>query len=175
MTEADRASLESGQFRAMLQTDVAEVLSIERRAYLFPWTDGILRDCLRAGYYCPVLAAPHGRLQAYAVMMATVAVGEAHLLNLCVRPELQGRGLSHRVLGHLLEWADSQGIETVFLEVRPSNAAALRLYTAHGFCEVGVRTGYYPATHGREDALVMAKELTRKSGLECGQGIEYAG
>lgn len=157
----------------MLQTDVAEVLSIERRAYLFPWTDGILRDCLRAGYYCRVLAAPQGQLQAYAVMMA--AADEAHLLNLCVRPELQGRGLSHRVLDHLLEWADSQRIETVFLEVRPSNIAALRLYAAHGFCEVGVRTGYYPAAHGREDALVMAKELAGKFEFELEQGIDRAG
>ena len=141
----------------MILADVPEVLSIERCAHPFPWTDGILRDCLRAGYYCPVLAVPHGSLQAYAVMMA--ASDEAHLLNLCVRPELQGRGLAHRVLTHLLTWAADTAIKTVFLEVRPSNAAALRVYAAHGFCEIGLRAGYYPAAQGREDALVMAKEL----------------
>ncbi|MFZ1643017.1 MAG: ribosomal protein S18-alanine N-acetyltransferase [Candidatus Contendobacter sp.] len=146
-----------GRFRPMLYADLKEVLAIERRTYDFAWTDGILRDCLRAGYHCQVLETPHGFIQAYAVMSA--AVGEAHILNLCVRPELQGRGLSRRMLDHLLEWARSEQVNTVFLEVRLSNDRAVQLYTSAGFCEVGLRPGYYPSVRGREDALVMAKEL----------------
>lgn len=145
------------RLRRMLYTDLKEVLAIERRAYPFPWTEGILRDCLRAGYHCQVLETPQGFIQAYAVMSA--AVGEAHLLNLCVRPEWQGRGLSRWLLTSLLIWAGTEQVRTVFLEVRPSNIPALRLYAAHGFCEVGMRRDYYPAANGREDALVMAKEL----------------
>jgi ribosomal-protein-alanine N-acetyltransferase len=146
-----------GWFRPMLYADVKEVLAIERRVYDFAWTEGILRDCLRAGYHCRVLETPHGFIQAYAVMSA--AVGEAHLLNLCVRPESQGRGLSRRMLDHLLEWARSQQVKTVFLEVRLSNTRAVQLYASAGFCEVGLRLGYYPSANGREDALVMAREL----------------
>lgn len=146
-----------GRFRAMLYADLKEVLAIERRAYDFAWTDGILRDCLRAGYHCQVLETPHGFIQAYAVMAA--AVGEAHILNLCVRPELQGRGLSRRMLDHLLERARAERVTTVFLEVRPSNRRAVELYASAGFCEVGLRPNYYPAVRGREDALVMAKEI----------------
>ena len=146
-----------GRFRRMIYADLKEVLAIERRAYDFAWTDGILRDCLRAGYHCRVLETPHGFIQAYAVMSA--AVGEAHILNLCVRPELQGRGLSRRMLDHLLEWARSEQVKTVFLEVRLSNTRAVQLYASAGFCEVGLRPGYYPLASGREDALVMAKEL----------------
>lgn len=146
-----------GRFRPMLYADLKEVLAIERRAYDFAWTDGILRDCLRAGYHCQVLETPHGFIQAYAVMSA--AVGEAHILNFCVRPELQGRGLARRMLDHLLEWAHAQQVQTVFLEVRVSNTRAAQLYASAGFCEVGLRLGYYPAVNGREDALVMAKEL----------------
>jgi ribosomal-protein-alanine N-acetyltransferase len=145
------------RFRPMLYADLKEVLAIERRAYDFAWTDGILRDCLRAGYHCQVLETPHGFIQAYAVMSA--AVGEAHLLNLCVRPELQGRGLARRMLDHLLEWARSEQVQTVLLEVRLSNTRAAQLYASAGFCEVGMRLGYYPSASGREDALVMAKEL----------------
>ena len=141
----------------MLYADLKEVLAIERRAHAFAWTEGILRDCLRAGYYCRVLETPHGFIQAYAVMSA--AVGEAHLFNLCVRPELQGRGLAQRMLDHLLEWARSEQAQTVFLEVRLSNTRAAQLYASAGFCEVGLRLGYYPSASGREDALVMAKEL----------------
>jgi ribosomal-protein-alanine N-acetyltransferase len=89
----------------------------------------------------------------------SAAAGEAHILNLCVRPELQGRGLSRQILDHLLELAHSRQARTVFLEVRPSNQRALRLYANAGFCEVGIRRGYYPASKGREDGLVLAKEL----------------
>lgn len=146
-----------GRIRPMLYVDLKEILAIEKRAYDFAWTEGVLRDCLRAGYHCQVLETPHGFIQAYAVMSA--AVGEAHLLNLCVRPELQGRGLSRQLLDHLLDLASNLEVRTVFLEVRPSNQRALRLYANAGFCEVGIRRGYYPAAKGREDGLVLAKEL----------------
>ena len=146
-----------GRFRQMLYADLREVIAIEKRAYEFSWTESIFRDCIRVGYHCPVLEIPHGFIQTYGVMSA--AAGEAHILNLCVRPELRGRGLSRRMLNHLLELAHTVEVQTVFLEVRPTNAAAVRLYSSAGFCEIGLRPGYYPSTGGREDALVMAKEL----------------
>ncbi len=146
-----------GQFRRMLYTDLREVLMIERRSYEYAWTEGIFRDCIRAGYHCRVLEVPHGLIQAYGVLSA--AADEAHLLNLCVRPELQGRGFSRRMLDHLLDLARTVEVQTVFLEVRPSNIRAIRLYDAAGFHEIGCRPGYYPAARGREDALVMARNL----------------
>jgi [ribosomal protein S18]-alanine N-acetyltransferase len=146
-----------GQFRRMLHTDLREVLRIERRSYEYTWTEGIFRDCIRAGYHCRVLETPHGFIQSYGVL--STAAGEAHLLNLCVRPELQGRGLSRRMLDHLLELARTSQVQTVFLEVRPSNVRAIQLYDSAGFHEIGYRPGYYPAVRGREDALVMAREL----------------
>lgn len=146
-----------GQFRQMLYADLKEIISIEKRAYEFAWTESIFRDCIRVGYHCRVLETPHSFIQAYGVMSA--AAGEAHILNLCVRPELQGRGLARQVLAHLLDLARAVQVRTMFLEVRPSNTSAARLYAAAGFCEIGVRLGYYPAVRGREDALVMAKEL----------------
>lgn len=147
------------QFRKMLYADLREILLIENRAYQFCWTEGIFRDCLRVGYHCQVLAVPNGGIiQGYGVMSA--AVGEAHIFNICVRPELQGRGLARRILAHLLDIARSETVKTVFLEARASNTPALRLYAAAGFCEIGLRPDYYPAVKGcREDAIVMAKEL----------------
>ena len=146
-----------GRFRPMLYADLREVIAIENRAYEFSWTEGIFRDCIRVGYHCQVLETSHGFIQTYGVMSA--AADEAHILNLCVRPELRGRGLSRHILGHLLELARTVEVQTVFLEVRPTNTAAVRLYSSTGFCEIGLRPGYYPAASGREDALVMAKEL----------------
>ncbi|HYQ90928.1 MAG TPA: ribosomal protein S18-alanine N-acetyltransferase [Candidatus Competibacteraceae bacterium] len=144
------------QFRAMSYADLATVMAIERRAYPFPWTDTIFRDCIRVGYRCRVLEI-HSRLESYAVM--SIGANEAHLLNICVRPESQRCGLARRMLEHLLELAGANVVKTMFLEVRPSNERAIRLYHAMGFCEIGLRKGYYPAARGREDAVVMAKEL----------------
>ncbi len=145
-----------GRFRRMTVGDVPEVMDIERRAYVFPWTEGILRDCLRVGYQCWVFERERV-IEAYAIM--SVAVGEAHLLNLCVRPESQGKGLGRRVLLFLMDAARRQGADSLFLEVRPSNRAALALYRRLGFNEIGERRGYYPAERGREDALVLARSL----------------
>ncbi|NJN46240.1 MAG: ribosomal protein S18-alanine N-acetyltransferase [Candidatus Competibacteraceae bacterium] len=136
--------------------DLEEVMTIETQAYPFPWTEGIIRDCLRIGYRCRILEI-QGRIEAYGIL--SVGAGEAHILNLCVRPESCGQGLAHSMLNHLLDVARINTAMTIFLEVRPSNPRAVRLYQRAGFCEVGVRKDYYPAASGREDALVMAKEL----------------
>lgn len=144
--------------RPMAYADIPEIMAIELRAYPFPWTDGIFRDCLRVGYSCWVFVHPDdGRVDAYGVM--SMAVGEGHLLNLCVRPECQGQGLGRRALRALLDKASQYGVETMFLEVRPSNAPALRLYLSEGFNEVGTRRDYYPAHKGREDAVVLARQF----------------
>ena len=144
------------RFRAMSYADLATVIAIERRAYPFPWTETIFRDCIRVGYCCRLLEM-HSRLESYAVM--SIGAAEAHLLNICVRPESQRRGLAWLMLEHLLELAGANAVKTMFLEVRPSNDRAIRLYHTIGFCEIGLRKGYYPAARGREDAVVMAKEL----------------
>ncbi|MDV3238648.1 MAG: ribosomal protein S18-alanine N-acetyltransferase [Gammaproteobacteria bacterium] len=145
-----------GKFRPMSEADLPEIMEIERRAYPYPWTIGILRDCLRVGYNC-WLYEQNGVIQAYGVM--SVAAGEAHVLNLCVRPESQGSGLGRRMLTQLIALARRHGADTLLLEVRPSNLAALHLYRKMGFNEVGSRKNYYPAEHGREDALIFALSL----------------
>jgi len=142
--------------RPMVESDVATVMEIELRAYPHPWTDGIFRDCLRAGYIAWV-AERGSRMVGYGVILT--GAGETHILNLCVDPELQGHGIGRRLLDHLLRVAMRGGARTAFLEVRPSNRAALALYEAAGFGEIGYRKGYYPDGEGREDALVLALEL----------------
>jgi ribosomal-protein-alanine N-acetyltransferase len=145
-----------GYHRAMLKSDLKEIRSIEQQTYEFPWSKGIFMDCIKAGYHCRVLQLPGG-IGAYGIM--SVAAEESHILNLCVCPRWQGRGLARRLLDHLMDLARNYGAATIFLEVRPSNVPALRLYRAAGFNELGTRPGYYPAGNGREDALIMAKTL----------------
>jgi len=144
------------RLRPMTDADVDAVMAIEQAAYEFPWTAGILRDCLRVGYSCWVMEDDQA-IQAYAVM--SIGGGEAHVLNLCVHPRRQRRGLGRKLLRHLTALARRHAADTLLLEVRPSNRAALALYKAAGFNEVGVRKAYYPARNGREDALILALSL----------------
>lgn len=146
----------SGRFRSMTEADLLQIMEIERRAYPYPWTPGILRDCLRVGYACWVYEVD-AVIHAYGVM--SVAAGEAHILNLCVRTESQGQGLGGKMLTQLIALARRHGADTLLLEVRPSNLSALRLYQRQGFNEVGTRKNYYPAEQGREDALILALAL----------------
>lgn len=142
--------------RAMRETDLERVLEIETRAYPFPWTAGIFRDCLRAGYGCWVLER-EGQVIGYGIL--SVAAGEAHVLNVCVMPGAQGAGHGRRMMKRLIDLARWHRTERVYLEVRPSNPRAIALYHDMGFNEIGRRPNYYPASKGREDALVMAYEL----------------
>ncbi|KPN19599.1 ribosomal-protein-alanine acetyltransferase [Xanthomonas sp. Mitacek01] len=142
--------------RPMRATDVDAVMDVELRAYPFPWTRGIFDDCLRAGYPAWLLLVD-GRLAGYGVL--SIAAGEAHVLNVCVDPALQGGGLGRRLFRALIDIARQHGAERVFLEVRPSNPHAIALYHDEGFNEIGRRPRYYPAHNGREDAIVMAREL----------------
>lgn len=146
----------SNRMRQMAAGDLDGVEAIERIIYSHPWTRGNFADSLAAGYHCWVLER-NGELAAYAVTM--IAAGEAHLLNLSVAEPLQRQGLGSELLRFVLQLARDCAAVTIYLEVRESNAAARALYARHGFSEVGMRKGYYPATAGREDAVTMTKVL----------------
>ena len=140
----------------MHRSDLDAVLAIEHEAYPFPWSVGIFRDCLRIGYRCLVLTDQQA-VCGYAVF--SMAVDEAHLLNLCVASECRRSGLATLLLDQVVAEVTQAGADRLYLEVRPSNRAALRLYGGQGFRQVGRRPGYYPTDDGREDALVMLRHL----------------
>lgn len=142
--------------RGMEHNDLAMVADIERRSYEFPWSQGVFRDCLLAGYQNIVLIREE-RVAGYGIL--SVAAGEAHILNLCVEPEFRSLGYGDRILDELLFRARSASVREIFLEVRPSNDTALALYRKKGFHQVANRPAYYQANKGREDAAVLAKKL----------------
>lgn len=142
--------------RPMTEADLAAIMAIEARAFPFPWTARIFADCLKHHYSCWIYEE-NGVLTGYAAMM--FVLDEMHLLNICIDPERQGKGLGSRLLSTLERIARAANATMCFLEVRQSNFSAIRLYLNTGFNEIGVRKGYYPALVGREDAIVMAKTL----------------
>ena len=146
--------------RKMRHEDLPHVSDIERRSYDFPWSHGVFRDCLLAGYQCIVLERD-GDVAGYGVL--SVAAGEAHILNLCVDIAWRAHGFGERLLDDMLFRARTSSVREIFLEVRPSNENALALYKKKGFYQVANRPAYYQASEGREDAAVLAKKLTVES------------
>lgn len=145
------------EFRPLTLADLDEVVLIENEIYPFPWTRGNFADALASGYSAWLMRDDAGAVAAYAVLMPVL--DEAHLLNISVARPLQGQGLGFRTLEWMAGIAREYGALSMLLEVRPSNASALRLYERYGFERIGVRRNYYPASSGREDALVMRVSL----------------
>jgi [ribosomal protein S18]-alanine N-acetyltransferase len=144
------------RMRAMRDSDLPQVLLIERRAQAFPWPLSFFRQCLRHGCSCWVLTRGD-LIQGYGVM--ALERGRAHVMNLCVRPEWRHRGLGKQILGRLLRIVRHRGIHAAYLEVRPTNRVARRFYKRQGFNQTGARNAYYPAKWGREDALILTRRL----------------
>jgi len=144
------------KLRPMRVADLDRVMQIEPAIYSHPWTHGNFEDSIKAGYSCWVIDCA-GVIAGYGVLMA--GVREAHLLNLSVAAEWQGRGLGRYLLDQFIAIARDSDAVQMFLEVRPSNLAARHLYLQSGFREITVRRGYYPAGRGREDAILMGLVL----------------
>ena len=140
----------------MQADDLYQVIEIERQSYPYPWTQVIFGDCLQAGYSCWVCGRL-GVIEAYGIV--SVALGESHLLNICVRPKSRQQGIGRKLLRHLVSIARRHNAEVMFLEVRPSNTTARALYEDEGFNELGSRRDYYPAGNGREDAIILARVI----------------
>ena len=136
--------------------DLDRIYEIEKIAYPFPWTRGIIKDCLSIGYACFGLQIGKD-LTGYTIF--SWAASEAHLLNLCIHPDWQQRGFGSLLLEYAISQMARLENETIFLEVRASNPEAAALYKKRGFKVVGYRRSYYQAGDSREDAIVMRLTL----------------
>lgn len=145
------------RLRKMRRDDLTAVLEIESKNYSFPWSEGIFKDCLSSGHYSCWVCEEIETIIGFSIV--SMAAGEAHIMNVCVDPEVQKQGVGRKLLENMIELATNKA-ETIFLEVRPSNKIAISLYKKRGFNEIGVRKGYYPtANGGKEDAVMLALDL----------------
>ena len=144
------------EMQPMSESDITEVLAIEYRVFSYPWGRGNFTDSMASGYSCWVCRVG-GELVGYFVLM--LAVDDAHLLTIGVAEKYHGRGYGSRRLRQAMRVGHEGGAKMLLLEVRPSNEKALKMYRHFGFQQIGVRRGYYPASLGREDALVLTHAL----------------
>ncbi len=143
-------------FAAMTADDLDWVAASEAELHAHPWSRGSFADALASGYEAWIMHRA-GEPIGYSIVLNVL--DESHLLDIGVVAAVQGQGFGRHFLDWLCERARQRGSDSFFLEVRPSNIAALRLYERFGFTEIGRRRGYYPAAEGREDAIVMRLAL----------------
>ncbi|MEO8408206.1 MAG: ribosomal protein S18-alanine N-acetyltransferase [Oxalobacteraceae bacterium] len=154
------------RFAPMQAKDLDAVAAIENTVYPYPWTRGNFEDAMRSGYQAWVVRnemhneadGATDNILGYFLLM--VAVDEGHLLNISVRADLQRRGFGRALLNRVISMARELGLTSILLEVRPSNARAINIYSHTGFVSIGRRKAYYPAPdNSREDAIVMRLSL----------------
>ena len=139
--------------RPMVVGDLEGVLEVEGLSYPIPWDRSVFERELRNSWSRVQLVVEEasGRPLAHAVYW--IVHDELHLLNLAVHPEARGRGLARVLMEHLMEVCAQERLQVATLEVRVGNVAAIGLYRAFGFTQIGLRKGYY--ADNREDAMIM--------------------
>ena len=143
--------------RTMTPENLDAVMAIEQAAYSHHWSRGNFRDSLNPLFDAQCLWLGDELLGYF---LAMHGVEEMHLLNIAVAPARQGEGWGHMMLDALSLISRNVGAQTLWLEVRQSNARALQVYERYGFARVGLRKDYYPADRQqREHAVVMSLKL----------------
>ncbi|MDB2705671.1 ribosomal protein S18-alanine N-acetyltransferase [Pseudomonadota bacterium] len=143
--------------RKMQPSDLADVVSIEREANQFPWSLKNFEDCLKANHKSWVFFDDSNAILGFTIVQKVV--DEAHILNICIKPSVQGQGHGRDLLNYIIDYANKISSVLIVLEVRSSNKRAQNLYLQAGFNEMSVRKNYYPAAEGREDAVLMGLDL----------------
>ena len=159
MVKPDREDLPEGLIvRPAVGSDVADICRLEQICFSDPWSEVSLRHDLTenpAAHYRTAVQ-PDGRLIGYIAWWQVA--DEAEIINLAVAPEWRGRRIGRLLLAGMIDEAVRSGASCIHLEVRESNRPARRLYDQAGFCQTGVRAGYYADDH--ENAITMLKRLT---------------
>lgn len=142
--------------RTLFQSDVAQLLRIEKSVHISPWTEETFKACFQVGYLGWLVEIDK---KVIGFIIVSVTIEECHVLNLCVSHKFQRQGWGHQLLDHALGYSRRLGTHIAYLEVRRSNQAALSLYKKMNFQLIGERKAYYPTVAGNEDALIFAINL----------------
>ena len=149
------------ELRRLRLRDLGAIEEVERRSYPTPWSRSMFAgEISKPSSIC--LGAFDGepeRLAGYLIVSRYVDAW--HVMNLAVSPDYRCHGIAKRLLNELFELAGGDGQRGYTLEVRVSNAQAIKLYERMGFRRRGVRRGYY--TDNREDAVIMWRDPAPRS------------
>jgi ribosomal-protein-alanine N-acetyltransferase len=133
-------------------THLDAMMTIEKQCHSHPLTEKLMRSCLSGRYSAFGLYSEDTLVAFYIVEQAGP---DYTLMDICVTPNQQGKGLARIMIKHLQAFVASHNGENIFLEVRASNERAISLYEQSDFIEYSIRKDYYPAENGKEDAVLM--------------------
>lgn len=142
--------------RPMLLDDISIVTMIEQRSYAHPWSAELLTDCVKVGLDCWVIEEA-GEVKGFAIV--GVEGEDSHLMNICIDPQARRQSYGEMLLCFLLDYSRDKGKESFYLEVKPTNLAAIKLYQKHGFIQEAIVENYYQEGDEPEDALVFRKRF----------------
>lgn len=143
--------------RRATAADAEAIAALDARVNASPWSAAAVRETLQraAGF----VVHPHGAGLVGFVLFA-VAADDCEVFDIAVEPACRRAGHARRLLEAALREAAAAGATRCFLEVRESNAPARAFYGAAGFAATGRRRNYYRTATGREDALLMCRDIT---------------
>ena len=137
---------------------LAEIMAVENACHEFAWSEKLMASCLSGRYSAYGMFKGESLIAFYLLEQAGP---DLTLMDICVHPSEQGKGLAKVLMMHMKSVINEYKGENIFLEVRASNTSAIALYLASGFVKNGLRKSYYPAGEGREDALLMQYSVAR--------------
>lgn len=143
--------------REMRPEDISSVMTIERASFSDPWSQSEFEKCLSFRDTYLFLTAESDDHEVLGYVCYFSSGEEADIANVAVRKEARRSGVGYALMSKAVLYAQKSGVLRLFLEVRASNAPAIRLYEKCGFKAVGIRKGYY--TDPNEDAILMRKTL----------------
>lgn len=135
----------------MTESDLDQVAEIASLSFARPWSRQGFADALPMDNACFLVARKDKMVVGYGGL--SMALDEGEIVSIAVKPDYKRQGIADKLIGRLLEAGRRSGVSRFFLEVRVTNAAAIRLYEKHGFSICGIRKNYYTEIH--EDAYVM--------------------
>ena len=141
----------------MNKNDIYYVHGIESLTNETPWSENNFYDALRFSKADVVIV--DGKVNGYAIYQ--YVMDEIHLLNISVAPKFIGKSIGYQLLKRVVNQSKYTFKKRIFLEVRESNQRAIKFYRRNGFEEAGLRKNYYKLNFGREDGLIMQKNLSK--------------
>jgi ribosomal-protein-alanine N-acetyltransferase len=148
----------SSEFSQITSSDIIKLMPIENACHSHPWNERTFASCIGGRYF----GEKHSHAKKInGFYIGEFVVDEATLMDICVEPSEQGKGIGKKLLTQFIEQAKMKGAIKIWLEVRAKNISAQMMYMNAGFIEVSRRTGYYPSSSGfgYEDAIVMSLKL----------------
>lgn len=126
--------------------------ALHRTAFDIPWTE-------EAFYTLLALPTTYGFICEDGFILCSYVLDEMEILTICTVPQKRRQGIARALLSIAEDFAKTQGVFRIFLEVAAQNKPAQDLYTTHGFIQTGRRNKYYKTTEGFDDALCLTKTL----------------